>query len=502
VSGSIRRLSKEDLDQAKYTAMVLKDLQEVWPDPHIGQIEIGRAVFGEGARYVGVECGRNFGKTEILAYILHRWAMLIPNEQFYYVAPFYNQACELVWESGRLPNFLKHLREKYVAKVNETEHRMHFKNGSFIKLLGADNFETARGLKPRGVGYDEFKDFDYRFHKRMADNLGAKKAPIVIVGTPPEEEDHFFFTVMDDFKVRKGGRWFNFPTSVNHHFPPEEIEEARLSAIRRNDYAEFEREWLAKRVRGGASSIFPMLDLPPINPLTKAYEGTSKQVLRYADIVSVIKRRPKDWELYDTYDPGTTVCFAAPFMAINKWDKRVILLDEIYETDQMKTTTNQIYPRAKEKMAEVTWDEDAWLGTYDEAGVWFATEVAVNYERNLIKSEKRAQKKEDGLGLIKDLMLEGLWFMTERCQKAMWEMANYYKDDKGKIPKKNDHLIDAIRYTLIRAGYDHIPKDRKPIDDEFRRVFKLSIDISEPSEDDPDDLSVAEQFEQILRRAE
>lgn len=495
------RLSKEDLEAVKYQAMVLRDLNSIWT-PHPGQVAIGRAVFGDNARYVGVECGRNFGKTEVLAYILHRWAMLIPNEQFYYVAPFYNQASELVWDSGRLPNFLKDLRDKYVKKINESEHRITLHNGSFIKLLGADNYETARGLKPKGIGYDEFKDFDARFHKRMADNLGAKKAPIVIVGTAPPEEDHFFFKVMDDYKVRKGGKYFNFPTSVNIFFPPEEIEEARLSALRMGDYAEFQREWLAMRVRGGANAIFPMLELPPFDPVEKKYIGTSKHVVSYEETIRKIRKHPKDWELYDTYDPGTVTCFAGGFIAINRWTRKIIFLDEIYETDQMCTTTNQIYPRAVEIMELINHRDDAWDGTYDEAGAWFATEVAVDYNRNLMPSNKIAQKKEEGLGLIKDCLLQGFFQMTERCQKLMWEMSNYYKDEKGKIPKKNDHLIDLTRYTLIRAGYTKLEEEKKKVDEEDRRTFKLNKDIYEPSDDDPDYITVEEQFEQILRRAD
>lgn len=493
---------------AKYVAQVIRDLNEVYK-PHEGQLAIGRALFGEGKRFVGAECGRNFGKTDVLGSILYRWAMLIPEEQFYYCAPFLNQATELVWESGRLPGFLKHLEKRYVQQIYDSDKRIVFKNGSFVKLLGSDNYETARGLKPKGVGYDEYKDFDYRFAKRMRDNLAAKKAGIVIVGTPPPEEDHFFCQTMDDFKVRKGGAYFNFPTyneatktSINPYLDPLEIEEERQSAIRRGEYAEFQREWLAMRVRGGADAIFPMIELPPLDPFEKKYVGTSKHCIKYDEIMKEIRRRPKDWEFFTAYDAGTVTCFAVLFMGVNKYDRRVVCLDELYVTDQAKTTTDQIYPEAIIKMEEIDWREENWLESYDNAAAWFGTEVMHLYNKNILPCEKDVQKKEEKLSLIKDMLLQGLLFFTDRTQNLMKEMANYYRDDKGKIPKKNDHLIDCLRYNLNAAHYTRIEIQRKVVDPEARRVFKLNrSSIYEASDDSPDEPSVAEEFERILRRA-
>lgn len=490
---------------AKYQAMVIKDLASVYT-PHDGQLLMGRAIFGDRAQFVGGENGRNWGKTDFLNYILYRWALMHEGEQFYYCAPYYNQASELIWHSGRLPNFLGPLEKKYIDHIYETDKRIVFKNGSFIKLLGSDNFETSRGLKPKGVGYDEYKDFDMRFDAGMRPNLIAKKAQLVIIGTPPKEDDHPFCKTMDDFKVRKNARYFNQPTHVNPHIDPEYLKEEEESYRRRGDYAEYQREYLAMRIRGGKDAIFPMLELPPMEPFTKEYIGTSRHVIDYDTIMKEIKRRPKDWEFFDIYDAGTVTCFASLFLAINKFDRRVVALDEIYETDQMKTTTDQIYPIAELKMGDINWKEDDWLGVYDNAASWFATEVMHLYGRNLNPCEKDIQKKEEKLGLIKDMLLYKVYPLLQistRCQKLMWEMTNYYKDDKGRIPKKNDHLIDCLRYGLNAATYTRIEVTKKPIDEESRRIFKLNgrENIYEASDPDPDNITVAEQFEEILRRA-
>jgi hypothetical protein len=502
------------ITNAKYTAMVLKDLSAVY-QPHPGQLLMGRAVFGDKVQYIGGENGRNWGKTDFLGYILYRWALLHEGEQFYYCAPYYNQAAELVWFSGRLPGFLKDFEKKYIDHIYDTDKRILFKNGSFIKLLGSDNHQTSRGLKPKGVGYDEYKDFDIRFDEGMRPNLIAKKAQLVIIGTPPKEDDHFFCKTMDDFKVRKNARYFNQPTHVNPHIDKEWIKDEEDSYRRRGDYAEFQREYLAMRVRGGKGAIFPMLELPPVDPSEKSYpmspnplplyKGVSKHMIPYGKILKEIHKRPKDWEFYDIYDAGTVTCFASLLICINRFDRRVICMDEIYERDQMKTTTDQIYPLALEKMEEINWRDDEWLGSYDNAASWFATEVMHLYSRHLVPCEKDIQKKEEKLGLIKDMMMypgHPLFQMTDRCQGLAYEMSNYYKDENGKIPKKNDHLLDCLRYGLNLANYTRIEVQRRVVDEEERRIFKLNKEnIYEPSDDDPDNITVSEQFEEILRRA-
>jgi len=139
----------DDIRSAQYLATVLHDLHSVW-QPHPGQVGVGRALFYENKRRVFTRCGRKWGKTEMSLYVLYRWALTIPNGQFYYIAPYYNQASELIWKPGRLQNFLGNNRDVYIEDFHETDKRVVFKNKSFIKLIGSDNYEAGRGLNPDG----------------------------------------------------------------------------------------------------------------------------------------------------------------------------------------------------------------------------------------------------------------------------------------------------------------------------------------------------------------
>ena len=421
-------------------------------------------MFYENKRRVFARFGRKAGKTEMSLYVLYRWAMSKPNGQFYYVAPYYNQASELIWKPGRLQNFLGKFRDKYVADIHETDRRIVFKNGSFIKLLGSDNFEAGRGLNPDGAVYDEFKDHEYRFHQGFSDNLLAKRAPLLIVGTPPELFDHFFVRTEEEFKLDPRGAYFKLPTHCNPYIPKEELELEKQAAINKGEWAKYMREIEAEIVPGGANAIFPMLEIPRYDEKGN-FVGESRHVKHHDKLWEEVFSTWKDWQYYAVYDPGSAVCFAVTFSAVNRYTKKVIVLDEIYEKRKMEMSTRQIYPRAMKKMAELNPRAD-WAEYYDYAATWFQNEVQAEYRRPVIPCTKDINKKEEKLSAIKDFLLEDLFVMSDRCKGLISEMSTYATDENNKIPKINDHAIDTIRYMFNAAHLSTVPRDRhtRPLD--------------------------------------
>lgn len=479
-----------DNKDAQYLATVLADLHSVWT-PHPGQIDVGNALFYKGKRRVMIRCGRKWGKTEMSIYTLYRWALTIPNGQFYYVAPFYNQASEIIWKPGRLQNFLVDhnkkidLRAKYIDSVHETDKRIIFKNGSFIKLVGSDNYEAGRGFNPDGGIYDEFKDHDYRFHKGFSDNLLAKKAPLLIVGTPPELFDHFFVRTEEDFKQDPRGAYFKKPTHNNPHIDKAELELEKQSAIAKGEWAAYMREIEAEIVPGGANAIFPMLDIPRYDEKGQFLSET-RHVKKYSNLYERVSRTYRDWDFHACYDPGSAVCFAIIFSAVNRFTREVVILDEIYETRKAETSTRKIYPRALQKMREIC-DRATWIETYDYAAAWFQNEVQVEYQRGLMPCVKDLGKKEVKLSVIKDFLIEDRISFTDRCVKLLGEMATYATDENGKIPKKNDHAIDALRYLFNAAHLNTNERFRKSIDSDIR-IWNPTMDEEFESDDNSIDM--------------
>lgn len=423
--------------------------------------------------------------TELAMYFLLRIALSLPNQHCYYIAPTYKQARELVWENGRLPRFLKNLGAKYIEKISESEHRITFKNGSFIKIDGSDNFEAYRGINPHAIAYDEFKDFHPKFHEGMEPNLATHEAPIFIFGTPPNTEDHQFCRVETGFHVDDEGAAFKMPTETNPHISRKWLANMEKVLISRGEWHIWMREYMAEIVPSGALNIFPMFEAPKISPDGKFADYT-KHVRPHQELLDMVQRHPRDYTYHAIYDPGSATCFAVLIAAVHRRTKQVILLDEIYETDKGKNSSKQIWPRAWDLKRQIhNWDH-YWRDVYDHAAAWFAGEIQHEYAASMIPCTKDMNKKEVRLSSIKDFIREDLFLVSERCLKLIWEMRNYATDEDGKIPKKNDHLVDCVRYLFNDAGLHTIPKtkivriedlrEREPLEYEFEEDEPIDFD--------------------------
>jgi hypothetical protein len=361
----------------------------------------------------------------------------------------------------------------YVDKANNSEMRLYFKNGSFIKVDGAENYANADGIEPDFMVYDEFKSHDPRFNEAMEPNLRVKRAPLLIVGTPPEEMETYYEKIANSFKRLSYAEHYQRPSYLNKHIYPDgeqdpEFKEECEKYLARGDDDVMRRELYAEIVVSGKKALFPVLEMPEYDYEKEAYVGYSKHVRPHTELLGRICKAPKDWEFFDTYDPGSSVCFAGLFGVFNRYTKEVLLLDEIYERDTRNTSTGKIYPIAQAKMDAIyRLPEDYWTGTYDNAATWFMNEVVDRYGRALMPCTKDLKNKEAKLGMIKDMLLDGKLFISEKCRWLLWEMINYRKDEHGKIPKENDHLIDALRYKLNAMGWDpsflEKPKEIEPM---------------------------------------
>jgi hypothetical protein len=439
----------------------LEALNARW-QPHAVQQKILYSIFVLGVPLCFLELGRKAGKTEIICYFLWRRALLNPGGHYYF-APEQKQAKEIIWASRRLQDFGP---GEFIASVNNTEMRITLTNGSFIKVDGSDNFNSYRGIEPHSAVYDEKRDFRPEFHQVMGPNLAVHKAQLLACSTPPEQAE------LEHYDGLKAGlvpdeSYFNYPTWVNPYIDKAWLkkERARLYAIGEADV--WEREYGAKRVRGGRLSIFPMFDRAThVRPHVELADLVAKD------------RRKLDW--LKIADPGTASVFAILFFAFNRYSRTLYVLDEIYETSQMETSTSRIVPRAKQ-MAHALYEdalEDAWDCVYDEAEAWFAQEAMNSFGEHWRPTHKAKMDKGRGLSIIKDLMLHGRIVFSDRCKGTIKEVENYLKKPDGTIPKGNDHGVDLLRYAAQATGLDlvSVPEPEVKDPDTMRRAYSLEED--------------------------
>jgi hypothetical protein len=282
----------------------------------------------------------------------------------------------------------------------------------------------------------------------MNPNRIVRKAPLVIIGTPPKSGDRNadqYLEFADECSQRDDCFHIIASSYDNPYTPRDEIDREIEKLRLRGEDDVVEREYFGKISVGGRHAIFPMFD--------------NKYIKKHSDILQEIKYDLKKLDWFCIADPGSTTCFAVLFGAINPYTKQVYLLDELYETKQENTSIRRMYPRIEAKMKEMHPNgsiEDDWIKVYDEAAAWFATEIMGQYNIYFSPTAKHMHKKDHGLSLIKDQMIHNFVTISDRCLKLKWEIQIYVKTDKGDIPKKNDHLIDTWRYLNAAAHYSMV----------------------------------------------
>jgi phage terminase large subunit len=130
---------------------------------------------------------RRAGKTVacINDLIYHALTSPLENPRYHYIAPLLKQAKSVVWD------YLK----KYAlvipgAKANESELRVDFPNGGQVRLHGADNPDSLRGIYSDGVVLDEPADMRPRlFTEIIRPALSDRKGWATWIGTPKGEND-------------------------------------------------------------------------------------------------------------------------------------------------------------------------------------------------------------------------------------------------------------------------------------------------------------------------
>ncbi len=133
-------------------------------------------------RFNVLVCHRRFGKTVLVVNETIDKALrcTLPNPRYAYIAPTYSQAKGIAWD------FLKFYTNMIPGvSYNESELRCDFPNGARIRLYGADNPDSMRGLYLDGVVLDEVEQMKSRmWGEIIRPMLSDRKGWAIIIGTP------------------------------------------------------------------------------------------------------------------------------------------------------------------------------------------------------------------------------------------------------------------------------------------------------------------------------
>lgn len=190
---------------------------------------------------------RRAGKTVFAVLELLLCALAKRDGRFAYIAPFYSQAKSVAWDLLK-----KHSRAVPGIEIRESELKIEFPNGSTIRLFGADNANSLRGLGFDGVVIDEVADIEPGvwgevIRPALADRLGWA----LFIGTP--KGINLFSELY--YRAKRDPEWHACKLTVyeTDSLPAEEIEAAR----REMTEAQFAAEMLCEFSAGGTNILIP-----------------------------------------------------------------------------------------------------------------------------------------------------------------------------------------------------------------------------------------------------
>lgn len=191
--------------------------------PRERQIEVHNAL--DANRFVVVVAHRRFGKTVLAINHLIRAAVMCERERprFAYIGPTYRQAKAVVWD------YLKHYARPIPGvQFNESELRADLPNGGQVRLFGADNPDSLRGIYLDGAVLDETGLMQSRtWQEVVRPALADRNGWALFIGTPNGQ--NLFWELRNRAESTDGWRLFEFRASETGIIPSAELGDAKAS---------------------------------------------------------------------------------------------------------------------------------------------------------------------------------------------------------------------------------------------------------------------------------
>jgi phage terminase large subunit len=186
-------------------------------------------------RWSVLVCHRRAGKTVacINELITRAIATKKAHSKYAYIAPFFRQGKDVGWE------YLRRYSAPVSVKTSESELSVELFNGSRIRIYGADNPDSLRGLSLDGCILDEFADIRPSVWGEIIRPMLADRRGWAVFCSTPKGHNEFY-------KIHQHAQadpdWYSLVLKASESgiLPPEEI--ADMRKVMTQDQAEQELE--------------------------------------------------------------------------------------------------------------------------------------------------------------------------------------------------------------------------------------------------------------------
>lgn len=250
-------------------------------------------------RWSCIVAHRRAGKTVACIRQLERAALRcqLPNPRFAYIAPLFRQAKDAAWQylkEGAVP-LLRH-----GAKIHESELRVDYPNGGRVRIYGADNPDSLRGIYLDGVVLDEYADMKPTlWDEVLRPALSDRQGWATFIGTPKGRDG--FYNVWRN--AQKSDDWFTLElrASKTHILPETELDAARtqmgLTVFNREYECSFDEpginQFIESEIVDQARERKPEILKPVVMGIDVARFGDDQTcfLIRTGDKIACIERR-------------------------------------------------------------------------------------------------------------------------------------------------------------------------------------------------------------------
>lgn len=210
---------------------------------------------------------------------------------YWHVFPTYAEAKDAVWRDPQM--LFSIIPDEIIARKNEQELVIYFKNGSVLQLKGADKPERLLGSGPVGVVLDEFATMKYETWERIVEPIvRANDGWVWFIGTP-KGKNHLYDMYIRGQQGHK--EWFSnrLRASTSGIYTKEQLDNARASMSTDLFNQELETKFLE-----GVGTVFRNIEY-----VLHAEEKQPEEGVSY--VMGLDLAKVTDWTVMTVYDRRT-----------------------------------------------------------------------------------------------------------------------------------------------------------------------------------------------------
>jgi len=327
---------------------------------------------------------------------------------------------------------------------NESELTATLHNGSRISLKGTDNRESLLGVGLDGMVIDEFASIHDNWavwYEILRPMLTDKKGKALFIGTP-KGKDSFFELYLQGQKNDPEITSWRFATSDNPFIDKAEIEAARQSMPDRY----FKQEYLAS-FEEYTGLVWP--------------EYSEKQ-----HVIDPIPIEPW-WRILTIIDPATSGYTGVLWLGVS--DDKIYVIDEFKEMDVRTENVVRAIQDKGYKTDEWYIDPASAARNIIKDGKLYS--IYHEYGEYGIYPRPGENDIDAGIERVASYFSQDKLKIFSTCVKTRWELERYHYADrpetllgsqKPKPYKKDDHLVDLLRYGIMSRP-QHPDKEKSKI---------------------------------------